>query len=61
MTIDTLPNYLPQSPVCSEMPTDCVVQKFGGTSLGKFPLNIVNNVIMLVVCTKKQRYYFRVH
>ena len=47
MTLDTLSNghysgsITPKGPVSSS----CVVQKFGGTSVGKFALEIVTNVI----------------
>lgn len=53
MAPDSLPNGLPPSP----KPNGCIgtaeeiwlVQKFGGTSVGKFPLDIVNNVVRQVL------------
>ena len=47
MTLDTLPNGDYSGPITPKGPASsgCVVQKFGGTSVGKFALEIVANVI----------------
>ena len=61
MTLNTLPNGHYSGPITSKGPASsgCVVQKFGGTSVGKFALKIVTNVIkpslvkdhVVVVCS----------
>jgi hypothetical protein len=53
MALDTLPNGLRSGAqlngVIETHPQKWFVQKFGGTSVGKFPRNIVDNVVRRVL------------
>ncbi len=45
MTLESLPNGFHANQILSSGPKSTVVQKYGGTSVGKFASEIVSNVI----------------